>query len=164
MPHASLVLIPTLGSEKELARATLLASLADLSPRGETLARFAQREWGPVPFPKSGRLVYSQRERDLCGIDWRGHSLRMGSILAVEEWVRSVGGFFPNQLHAIVAQIHRRGDVAWVVADLKSALGVICLPSCRTPRLRDCRLAGRPDGSRSAEAIQWRFGRQSFVR
>ena len=125
--ESEVTFIPTFGSEEDLARAAFLTALADLTPRGRLVAQATERKAASVQVPKKAHFVYARKQQDICGIDYRNHKIRMGSIQCVEEWVRSVGGYFHNQVMGIVREILHLGGTAVVVADEKTALGVVYL-------------------------------------
>ena len=64
-----------------------------------------------------------RRRRCRCGV----REIRKGAAESIEKWVVSRGGTVPAQLAAIVERIARAGGTPLVVADGRSALGVIHL-------------------------------------
>jgi K+-transporting ATPase ATPase B chain len=121
--------VPAAGvSEKDLAEAAQLASLADQTPEGRSImvlakTRFNLRErdlaslqahW--VPFSAHTRM---------SGVDLDGRKLRKGAADAVRKHVEALGGRFPDEINTQVEAIGRRGATPIVVADGPRALGAI---------------------------------------
>lgn len=113
---------------KTLADAAQLASLADETPEGRSVVVLAKEKYGIrernihtlgaefVPFTAQTRM---------SGVNLAGRQIRKGAADAVEQFIRSQGGIFPQDLRAIVDDIARRGSTPLVVSEGKKALGVI---------------------------------------
>ncbi|MGZ3694353.1 MAG: hypothetical protein ACXWQO_09230 [Bdellovibrionota bacterium] len=121
------VFIPTIGSEEELAHAAYLASLADPSRLGKSLAKAAIGKIGPVRLPSHLELVSASPISDLSGVNLKNSSFREGTLESIEKWVRKAGGHVHCQIHNLVRQIVGRGDKAIVIASEKVVLGVVIL-------------------------------------
>jgi K+-transporting ATPase ATPase B chain len=114
-------------SERDLADAAQLASLADETPEGRSIVVLAkdrfdirERQIGAehvfVPFSATTRM---------SGLDFDGRQIRKGAADSVKEWVREQGGAVPPDLDPIVERVSRAGSTPLVVADGPVILGVI---------------------------------------
>jgi K+-transporting ATPase ATPase B chain len=120
--------IPAAGvSESELADAAQLASLADDTPEGRSIAvlakeRFAirERDLGDqhmfVPFSAATRM---------SGLDVDGRRIRKGAADSIRHWVEEQGGSLPADLDVVVEHVSRSGSTPLVVAEGSRVLGVI---------------------------------------
>jgi K+-transporting ATPase ATPase B chain len=111
-----------------LADAAQLASLADETPEGRSIVVRAKERYGlrerDVHALHATFVPFSAQTR-MSGVDLDGRRLRKGAAEAVEAWVRSLGGTFPEPLRASVSEVARRGATPLVVADGATVLGVI---------------------------------------
>lgn len=117
-------------SERELAEAAQLASLADETPEGRSIVVLAKEKLGIrarelaeheaefVPFTAQTRM---------SGVDLDGHRLRKGAGDAIERWIAAEGGTVPPQLRAEMDRIARDGGTPLAVARDNAALGVVHL-------------------------------------
>jgi len=114
-------------TERELADAAQLASLADETPEGRSIVvlakeRFNIRERGLegehtfVPFSATTRM---------SGLDFDDRQIRKGAAESVKQWSAAQGGTVPDDLDAIVERVSRAGSTPLVVADGPVILGVI---------------------------------------
>jgi K+-transporting ATPase ATPase B chain len=111
-----------------LADAAQLASLADETPEGRSIVVRAKERYGlrqrDVHALHAVFVPFSAQTR-MSGVDLDGRRLRKGAAEAVDTWVRSLGGTFPEPVRASVSEVARRGATPLVVADGPSVLGVI---------------------------------------
>jgi K+-transporting ATPase ATPase B chain len=117
-------------SERELADAAQLSSLADETPEGRSIVVLAKekfqirarevRELGAsfVPFTAQTRM---------SGVDLEGRRIRKGAADAIERFVSSEGGNFPPEVKRAVEDVAKGGATPLVVADGKKVLGVVKL-------------------------------------
>jgi K+-transporting ATPase ATPase B chain len=123
--------IPAAGiSVNDLADAAQLSSLADETPEGRSIVVLAKEEYGLrerdiraldahfVPFTAQTRM---------SGVNVGAREIRKGASAAIEEFVQSKGGRFPEDLRRTVEQIAMAGGTPLVVAEGANALGVIQL-------------------------------------
>lgn len=115
-----------------LREAALLASLADPTPEGKSIAKLARAQGSDSRAPQAAQAVeFSARTRmsgvDLPGADGALRSLRKGAADAVFDAVRELGGQVPEALRDRVDKVARAGATPLVVADGAQALGVIAL-------------------------------------
>jgi K+-transporting ATPase ATPase B chain len=115
-------------SERQLADAAQLASLADETPEGRSVVVLAKER-------------YDLRERDLhslgahfipftartrmSGVDFDGRQIRKGAAEAINAHIASVGARYPDCVRATVERIARQGGTPLVVAENAAVLGVI---------------------------------------
>jgi K+-transporting ATPase ATPase B chain len=112
-----------------LADAAQLASLPDETPEGRSVVVLAKEKYGLrerdlqegemqfVPFTAQTRMSGV----DLIG----GRHIRKGAIDAVEKYLASLGGNLPIEVKRTAEGIARNGATPLLVADGRSALGVI---------------------------------------
>ncbi|HTI33349.1 MAG TPA: potassium-transporting ATPase subunit KdpB [Miltoncostaea sp.] len=117
-------------SERDLAEAAQLSSLADETPEGRSIVvlakeRFGLRERGEVA--QGLRFVPFTAETRMSGVDLNGTGIRKGAADAVGAWVTSHGGAVPEALTAHVERVARAGGTPLVVARDDHALGVVHL-------------------------------------
>ena len=128
--------IPAEGvSVADLADAAQLSSLADETPEGRSIVVLAKEQYGLrereinalgaqfIPFTAQTRM---------SGVTLDGREIRKGAVSAIEAWVQTQGGGFPETLKAEVDTISRQGGTPLVVAEARPggmarALGVINL-------------------------------------
>jgi potassium-transporting ATPase ATP-binding subunit len=111
-----------------LAEVVLLSSLSDETPEGRSIVALAETRYGLESRDLVGaELVPFTAQTRMSGIEWNGRSIRKGAADAVRQWVEDQGGEFPSDLEPIVEAIARDGGTPLVVAEGKSALGVIHL-------------------------------------
>ncbi len=123
--------IPAEGvSERELAEAAQLSSLADETPEGRSIVvlakeRFDLRERGEL---SAGlEFIPFSAETRMSGVTSAGSDIRKGAADSVSDWIRARGGAFPASLTADVERVARSGGTPLVVARNDVALGVIHL-------------------------------------
>ena len=117
-------------SQRQLADAAQLASLADETPEGRSVVVLAKER-------------YEIRERDLhslgahfipftartrmSGVDVDRRQIRKGAADAIREHVAALGGHFPASIEETVETIARQGGTPLVVSENATVLGVIQL-------------------------------------
>ncbi|HET8716019.1 MAG TPA: potassium-transporting ATPase subunit KdpB, partial [Holophagaceae bacterium] len=116
--------------EAALADAAQLSSLADETPEGRSIVVLAKERYGLrerdiraldahfVPFTAQTRM---------SGVDLGPREIRKGAASAIEDFVASKGGRFPEELRRRVDEIAMAGGTPLVVAEGARALGVIQL-------------------------------------
>ncbi|MBI1249357.1 potassium-transporting ATPase subunit KdpB [bacterium] len=121
--------IPTQGvDEKELAEVAHLASMADETAEGRSIAVLAKKQYGlrgrELEHIKPHFVPFSARTR-MSGVSLDGQEIRKGATEAVEEHVRSLGGSLPGDVRTIVQEIANAGGTPLVVCRDAHVLGVI---------------------------------------
>ncbi len=115
-------------SERDLADAAQLASLADETPEGRSIVVLAKQKFNlrsrDVAALKASFLHFSAHTR-MSGVDLEGRQIRKGAGDAIRAWVETKRGAFPVGIVDIVDGIARHGSTPLVVADGAKVLGVI---------------------------------------
>lgn len=111
-------------SERELAEAATLSSLADETPEGRSILAFARERYGiEVPaLPDDARVIPFTAQTRISGLDLPGGAYRKG---AVDALLRSLGGQAPAELRAAADRIARAGGTPLAVARDGRLLGAI---------------------------------------
>jgi potassium-transporting ATPase ATP-binding subunit len=128
-------------TEKELADAAQLSSLADETPEGRSIVVLAKEKYGLrgrelgsheaifVPFSANTRM---------SGVDLNGFQIRKGAAESIATFVSQNGGKFPTEVRTNVEEIARSGGTPLVVAEkTRGALGVIELKDIVKGGIRD---------------------------
>ncbi|WP_283675532.1 potassium-transporting ATPase subunit KdpB [Butyricicoccus sp. Marseille-Q5471] len=123
--------LPVAGcSEKELADAAQLSSLADETPEGRSIVVLAKENFGI-----RGRELADQNlqfipftaQTRMSGVDYAGGEIRKGAAEAVRSYVENSGGKYSAACAQLVDQVSRQGGTPLVVAKNHKVLGVIYL-------------------------------------
>lgn len=145
-------LFPVAGtSERELAEASLLASLADETPEGRSIVALCRSSYGlsetttasadatAVPFSATTRI---------SGVDFGGRRLRKGAVDAILKHLGSAA-VVPPQFREAVDRISRTGGTPLGVSDGDRLLGVIHLKDVVKPEIKQRFAALREMGIRT---------------
>ena len=139
-------------TEREVADAAQLASLADETPEGRSIVVLAKEKYGIraremadmnavfVPFTAQTRM---------SGVDLDGRHIRKGAADAIRKYVADGGGATSSELQAIVDRIAREGGTPLVVADRARPLGVVQLKDVVKGGIRERFAALRSMGIRT---------------
>ncbi|MFI6500265.1 potassium-transporting ATPase subunit KdpB [Nonomuraea typhae] len=124
-------------SDKELAEAAQLSSLADETPEGRSIVVFAKEQYGLrerdvhnahwVPFTAQTRMSGVDMAPDPGVSGSVGREVRKGAATAVMKWVREAGGHPTEEVGHLVDGISASGGTPLVVAEKGRVLGVIHL-------------------------------------
>ncbi|HZV53712.1 MAG TPA: potassium-transporting ATPase subunit KdpB [Rhodocyclaceae bacterium] len=115
-------------TERDLAEAALLASLADETPEGRsivTLAKERLHQRGRDIHAEGASFVHFSAQTRMSGIDWQGRSIRKGAAEAVRAHVEAQGGGWPAGIQAAVEDMSRRGSTPLVVAEGSRVIGAV---------------------------------------
>jgi K+-transporting ATPase ATPase B chain len=128
-------------TEKELADAAQLSSLADETPEGRSIVVLAKEKYGLrgrelgsheavfVPFSANTRM---------SGVDLNGFQIRKGAAESIATFVAQNGRTYPEAVKSTVEEISRSGGTPLVVAEkTRGALGVIELKDIVKGGIRD---------------------------
>ncbi len=131
-------LVPISGvSQRELAEAALLSSLADQTPEGRSIVEFVVTKVGiksPDLAGKKVEFVAFTAQTRISGADIDGVHYRKG---AVDSVLSSIGVLAPADFGAAVERIARTGGTPLAVAKSKQLLGVIHLKDIVKPDIKD---------------------------
>jgi K+-transporting ATPase ATPase B chain len=116
-------------TEKELADAAQLSSLADETPEGRSIVVLAKEKYGlrgrELKSHDAQFIPFSAQTR-MSGVNMNSFEIRKGAADAISKYVAQNGREFPIQIQATVEQIARTGGTPLVVAEKsRGALGVI---------------------------------------
>ena len=128
--------IPVDGADpRQLAEVAQLASLADETPEGRSIAVLAKDKYGlrgrtvgsGPEAPDGAKFVPFTAQTRMSGVDLDGLVIRKGATDAIIEHVRTLGGSVPGELNPVVDRIARSGGTPLVVSRNQTILGVIHL-------------------------------------
>ncbi|MDZ4185536.1 MAG: potassium-transporting ATPase subunit KdpB [Desulfuromonadales bacterium] len=116
-------------SEKELAEAALLASLADGTPEGRSVLVLAKEKYGlSREVPKDAEVVEFSADTRLSGLNLEGKQFRKGASDSTIAFVKKFDATtIPADLAEIVDKIARSGATPLVVCKDNEILGAINL-------------------------------------
>jgi K+-transporting ATPase ATPase B chain len=117
-------------SERELADAAQLSSLADETPEGRSIVvlakeKFQLRERNLLSL--NATFVAFTAQTRMSGVDMNGTEIRKGSYDAIAGYMESKGSKIPQSVQTEVEAIAKKGATPLVVADSKHVLGVVKL-------------------------------------
>jgi K+-transporting ATPase ATPase B chain len=119
-------------SEKQLANAAQLSSLADETPEGRSIVILAKERYGLRgreihELAHDATFVPFTAQTRMSGVDLDGREIRKGAVDAVEKYLDGHLNGSAEELRSIVERIAKMGGTPLVVSDSKRALGVIYL-------------------------------------
>ena len=128
-------------TEKELADAAQLSSLADETPEGRSIVVLAKERYGirgrELASHQAEFVPFTAQTR-MSGVNLNGFEIRKGAADAIANYVRQNGGEMHKEIQATVEQIARSGGTPLVVAEKRrGALGVIELKDIVKGGIRD---------------------------
>lgn len=123
--------IPVAGvTDKELADAAQLSSLADETPEGRSVVILAKEKFGIRERQLSDsnmKFIPFTAKTRMSGVDYDGNEIRKGAAQAIKEYIENAGGEFTEECDYIVKTIASQGGTPLVVAKNHKVLGVIHL-------------------------------------
>jgi K+-transporting ATPase ATPase B chain len=134
--------IPAPGvTDKELAGAAQLSSLADETPEGRSIVVLAKQKYGIrgreiQELPHAEFVPFTAQTR-MSGLNMNGEMVRKGAADSVRQFCSGSGAVFATEIDHTVERISRSGGTPLVVATQAKALGVI--------HLKDIVKGGLPD-------------------
>jgi potassium-transporting ATPase ATP-binding subunit len=122
--------IPAPGvTERELADAAQLSSLADETPEGRSIVVLAKEKYGlrgRELASHEARFVPFTAQTRMSGVNLNGFEIRKGATDAIAAYVAQNGRRMPSEVNAAVEEIARSGGTPLVVAEKsRGPLGVI---------------------------------------
>jgi K+-transporting ATPase ATPase B chain len=119
-------------SERDLADAAQLASLADETPEGRSIMVLAKQRFnlrGRDVQELGAHFVHFTAHTRMSGVDLDGREIRKGAADAIHAYVSEKGGHFPPEVEGVVDQVSKRGSTPLVVAEFTGGqarvLGVV---------------------------------------
>lgn len=117
-------------SEKELADAAQLSSLADETPEGRSIVILAKEKYGlrarTLTNKKMNFIPFTAQTR-MSGVDYEGHEIRKGAAEAMQVYVAHYRGAYSDECDEAVRRIAESGGTPLVVAKDHKILGIIHL-------------------------------------
>ena len=117
-------------SERELADAAQLASLADETPEGRSIVVLAKRKHNlrerDIKQLGATFVPFTARTR-MSGVDLDGRRIRKGATDAIEGFLRESAASLPPQIRRCVESIAKSGGTPLVIVDGARTLGVVHL-------------------------------------
>ena len=142
--------LPVAGvSGRELAEASLLASLADETPEGRSIVALAQGDFGLSEPGAPDAIVPFAAETRLSGVDTGGRRLRKGAVDSVLRFAGLPPEAAPQGFRESVETIARNGGTPLAVADGSRILGIIHLKDVVKPGIKERFAAMRAMGIRT---------------
>lgn len=117
-------------SEKDLADAAQLSSLADETPEGRSVVILAKEKFnirGRSLTDKNITFIPFSAKTRMSGVDYDGTEIRKGAADSVRTYIEDAGGIYSNECAEVVKQIAGQGGTPLVVAKNHKILGVIYL-------------------------------------
>ncbi|RYF40392.1 MAG: K(+)-transporting ATPase subunit B, partial [Comamonadaceae bacterium] len=112
-------------TEPRLARAALLASLADETPEGRSIVDLARRiKVDDRPVADAVFLPFTAQTR-MSGVDAGALAIRKGAVDAVRTHVLALGGQFPPEVTRTADEVARRGSTPLAVCEASTVLGIV---------------------------------------
>ncbi len=122
-------------TEREVAEAAYLSSLADETAEGRSIVELSQKLFGFQPVAEMGVFVPFTAQTRMSGVDTpTGERIRKG---AADSVMRYLGQAAPADLDAAVKTIANAGGTPLIVARGSRALGVIYLKDIVKPHIRE---------------------------
>lgn len=123
---------------EDLARAALLASLADETPEGKSLSELCRSLLqASLVMPPGAEPVAFTAQTRVSGVNLAdGSRLRKGAVDAIERWLDEHEARLPGELRDKVEEIARVGGTPLVVARDGNALGVVALTDVLKPGIK----------------------------
>lgn len=116
-------------SEKELAEAAAISSLADETPEGKSIIALARHLDIQIPDVETfeASFIHFSAETKLSGINIKDRQILKGADDSISKHIKSLGGIVPANIEKIIHQIARNGGTPLVVTDNARIMGVIHL-------------------------------------
>ncbi|MBD2524881.1 potassium-transporting ATPase subunit KdpB [Nostoc sp. FACHB-133] len=126
-------------SLEDVARVSLAASLFDETPEGKSIVVLAEKSQAAVDFniDKAEGVEFSAKTR-MSGTNLPdGKQVRKGAVDAIKGFVRSRGGYVPDDIDAAYERVSRLGGTPLAVCQDDKIYGVIYLKDIVKPGLRE---------------------------
>ncbi|MEC5161743.1 MULTISPECIES: potassium-transporting ATPase subunit KdpB [unclassified Janthinobacterium] len=115
-------------SERQLADAAQLASLADETPEGRSIVVLAKQRFNIREREMAAldaRFVPFTAQTRMSGVDVAGRAVRKGAADSVRKYVEALGRPYPEEVARAVEDIARRGGTPLVVVDDGRVMGAV---------------------------------------
>ena len=115
-------------SDKELADAAQMSSLADETPEGRSIVILAKQKFNlrerDIRSSDMAFIPFSAKSR-MSGVNIGARQIRKGAADAILNQVTATGRPFPHAVTKIVEEVARKGGTPLVVSDDSKVLGVV---------------------------------------
>ncbi|MBS3953353.1 MAG: potassium-transporting ATPase subunit KdpB [Methylomicrobium sp.] len=115
-------------TDKALADAAQLASLADETPEGRSIVVLAKHKNGLRErdiHSLGATFVHFSAQTRMSGVNLQSRQIRKGAADSIRAYIEEQGGKVPQELKSLVDDVSRRGSTPLVVSEGMQALGVI---------------------------------------
>ncbi|HEV3246762.1 MAG TPA: potassium-transporting ATPase subunit KdpB, partial [Beijerinckiaceae bacterium] len=133
--------IPVPGvTERQLAEATLLASLADETPEGRSIVAYARSKYGLAEqshLAEGMTFVPFSAHTRMSGVDFGVRTIRKGAVDAILRFAGIAMSGAPAPFHHAADRIARTGGTPLAVAEDGRLLGLVHLKDTVKPDIRD---------------------------
>jgi K+-transporting ATPase ATPase B chain len=133
--------IPVPGvTERQLAEATLLASLADETPEGRSIVAYARSKYGLAEqshLAEGMTFVPFSAHTRMSGVDFGVRTIRKGAVDAILRFAGIAMSGAPAPFHHAADRIARIGGTPLAVAEDGKLLGLVHLKDTVKPDIRD---------------------------
>ncbi|MDX1901187.1 MAG: potassium-transporting ATPase subunit KdpB [Gammaproteobacteria bacterium] len=123
--------IPAAGITIEaLAEAAQLSSLADETPEGRSIVVLAKEKYGlrgRELTELNATFIPFKAETRMSGVTFSDREIRKGAESAIKDYLKNIGGEFPNSIQNTVDTISKNGGTPLLVVEGKKVLGIIYL-------------------------------------
>jgi len=123
-------------SDKLLAEAACLASMADETPEGRSIVLLAQQRFHIQEQTRGVFIPFTAKTR-MSGADVDSRSIRKGAVDAMRRHVKELNYPFPESVIRKVEEVAQSGSTPLVVTDGGTVLGVIELKDVVKPGIRE---------------------------
>lgn len=121
-------------SRSELIRCAALTCLHDETPEGKSTLELAHRLSDDSEETAGSEFIEFTAQTRMSGVDLPdGTKIRKGAAEAIEQYVKSMGGSIPSDLHEQVDKISSLGGTPLTVCENNNILGVIYLKDTVKP-------------------------------
>ena len=121
-------------NRSDLVRCAALTSLHDETPEGKSTLELARRLGDNSTEIEGSRFIEFTAQTRMSGVDLpNGLKIRKGAADAIEQYVKSLGGQIPADLHDQVEKISSLGGTPLTVCENGRILGVIYLKDTVKP-------------------------------
>src|SRR5262249_44980905 len=117
-------------TDRALADAAQLSSLADETPEGRSIVVLAKEQYGLRArdiHELGATFIPFMAQTRMSGVNMNGREIRKGSADAIESYVTAQAGHFSHFVRLNVETIAKQGGTPLVVAEGSKVLGVIAL-------------------------------------
>jgi len=117
-------------SEIALADAAQLASLSDETPEGRSIVVLAKEKYGlrgrNIQDLNATFIPFTAHTR-MSGVDLADRQIRKGAVDAIQDYIKKIGGVFPEGINSKIDTIAKQGGTPLVVTENNKVLGIIRL-------------------------------------